>query len=406
AAAVLVASVQVNVDTGQTELVLTAREAGIAFGSASIVYVDDESSPWTTSVTMPKPGKNAGGWEDCGKDTMSSVRGTDNLTRQQAQELALRSVWRAYRIVLADPATRKPPFRVPGYPAPIVRRHQIILQAEKVDQVVPEQRKKVGKTKGLITDTPGIIPAFYNGYSRGAAPSVYGSVAKSIGNVLWGDGSDDAGNTDAESEVYVSFTVVPQENMIMFSAPVMARATVGEGFDRYQIPLLTLETAVIIEHADTSAPIRAEFDRDLGGAAGAEYQLREDVRVAYKTTYGDENKPTGTFKDDGDAAPRAEYYLEAMAERHGLDSGETRQYIGAVQIDPNGLIQQVSWSIGTGATTVASSNTEHDEFVMPYPARRRAENLPPHKVERDANMLDQIQRDAYGAFRVWGWRST
>lgn len=397
ASRLVIASTQVNPANGQTEIVLTAREAGIAFGSAAIELVAG-GSPWVVSVTMPKPGKVAGGWEDSPVPTFASVRATDRLTRQQAQELARRSVWRCYRITLADPATRKPPLRVPGYPGQIVRRHQIILQSEKVDQVVPEPRRPGGRTKGLITEAPGIMPAFYNGYARGQEATVYGSIARhGIGTVLWDDGGD---NTDAESRVYVSFSVVPQEQMIVFSAPVYTRAKVGEGFDRYQIPLLTLETAVIVEHADTSAPIRAEFDRDLGGAAGAEYQLRDDVRVAYKTTYSTGNTPTGTFKDDGDAEPRAEYYLDAMADRHGLDGGITQQFIGTQAIDPNGYIQQVSWTVGGGGpSTTASTNTEHDEFVMPYPARRRAENLPPHKVERDANLLDQLFRDTFGAWR-------
>jgi hypothetical protein len=190
--------------------------------------------------------------------------------------------------------------------------------------------------------------------------------------------------------------------MIVFAAPVYAREKAGEGFDRQRVPLLTLETAVVVEDADTSAPVRAEFDRFLGGAGGVEYQLRDDVRVAYKTTYGTENVPTGTFKDDGDAAPRAEYYLDALADKHGLDSGETRQYIGTHAIDPTGFIQQVTWSIGSGATTIASTNTEHEDFVMPYPARRRAENLPAHKVERDANLLDQYQRDTWRQALPWG----
>lgn len=398
ASALLVASTRVNPDNGQTELVLTGREAGVAFGSGQVTRPADGSSPWNVFVTLPTPGKTGGGWEDCGVGNFHGVRATDRLTRQQAQELARRTVWRCWRIVLADPATRKPPFKVPGYDKPIVRRHQILLQNEKVDQVVPEPRRPGGRTRGLITDAPGIIPAFYNGYARGAAPTVYGSIARSIGSVLWDDTAAD--NTDPESKVYVEFGINPAEQMVVFSAPVFARGSAAPGFERYRIPLLTLETAVVVEDADTSAPVRSEFERALGGAGGPEYQLRDDVRVAYKTTYGAGNTPTGTFKDDSDAGPRAEYYLEALEGKHGLDGGETRQYIGIVPIDPNGFIQQVSWSIGGGATTTASTNTEHDEFVLPYPARRRAENLPPHKVERDANLLDQYQRDT---LRATGW---
>jgi hypothetical protein len=39
---------------------------------------------------------------------------------------------------------------------------------------------------------------------------------------------------------------------------------------------------------------------------------------------------------------------------------------------------------------------------MPYPARRRAENLSAHKVERDANLLDQYQRDTWRQVLPWG----
>ena len=70
------------------------------------------------------------------------------------------------------------------------------------------------------------------------------------------------------------------------------------------------------------------------------------------------------------------YYLNA--ELRKLQNRQQRQlkYIGLVPINPNGLIQQVTWSVGpNGATTKCGLNTEYSIGQPRYETRRFFENF-------------------------------
>ena len=82
---------------------------------------------------------------------------------------------------------------------------------------------------------------------------------------------------------------------------------------------------------------------------------------------------------ESDPLFRAGYYLNGMLLKYQLSKSETVEYNGVVPIFCDGAIQQVSFSVGGGkpASTTASKNCEHSVRVLPYPARRRDENLRP-----------------------------
>jgi hypothetical protein len=339
-------------------------------------------------TVLPQTAPEVAAWQYCGPPDFSNVLPTDRFTKTQAMERARRSVYSYYRVVVADPATGKPPLKIPGYDKEIKRRQQIVLTDFKVERITPQPREVGGSNSSNPApefDGRGILPDFYDGVERSARAEVYGSVARSLGSVLW-DNKGDL-NTDPTSKVYVGFRADPTRQLIVFDTPVYAKDPVG-GERRFAKPRLVLEAAVYVRDEDTGAFSRYEKTRDLGGRGAPVWQVCEDVRVGVVGQYDQShNRTGGVFQDFKEAEERADFYLDRMAEHYELVTGETRRYIGIYAIDPDGKIQNVSWTIGgAGPTTVASTNSEHDPGTLPYNARVRVENLPPNVSAAVANV--------------------
>jgi hypothetical protein len=381
-----------------TTLTLTGRDGSKEFGVVAGVIGGVGGDTWlavTTQEALPPNGKS---WQYCKPPNFGAVRPTDRLSYAEAVTLARQHVWRTYRVRNVRPDRPDKPLKLP-YLGEIKRRQQLLLQPEKVDQVRPLPRDKAGRDKGLVPKDPradpgfatkmgGILPDFYDGYSRDQPAEVFGSVSKQIGTVFWT--VDGELNTARDQKVYVPFTIDAQSQLVVFAEPVFRVKVTGDDI-LVEEPHLVLETAVIVLHEETGEPLRWTGEQlVLGGAGGVEWHRREDVAVSIIGEYGEDNSLTGfSYEGRDDARARAGHYLKALARRHLLTGGETRQYIGCLPIDPGGYVQQVTWSFGgSGATTTASANSEHDPWVPDYPARRRAENLPPDKAAAAANRLE------------------
>lgn len=372
-------------------LTLTGREEGKLWGTAEIRDpLIPANAEWVGAGQIPIAGQLVGGWNYCGPPNYAAAKETARLAFDQARELARKSVFRYYRIRNVDPATARGVLDIPEF-GKITRRHQIVLLPGKVDQVTPAPRDPRGGDKSRTTGRgAGILPEFYDGYSRDQGPDCYGSVSRLIGSVLWSDGS--RGNTLLSDKVRVPFSIVSEKHMIVFAAPVYTRPSVGPVGERYEPSSLRLETAFYIMDAKTSSLTRPEFTRDIGGTGADEWQIRDDIEVAYVGTYDPDHpgKMTSYRKEAPDSKDRAKYYLDAMAAKWELKGGQARTYIGVYPIDPDGLTQQVSWTVGGGGpSTTASANSEHDANVPPYYVRRRNENLSPDAQAILANMIDR-----------------
>jgi hypothetical protein len=127
-----------------------------------------------------------------------------------------------------------------------------------------------------------------------------------------------------------------------------------------------------------------------GGTGPTQWVHRDDVQVGVIGVYAEKDKfLQHEFADVADAKSRIGYYLRGQALNYRLKGGETRQYVGIIPHDPDGYTQQVSLIVGeSGATTIVSANTEHNPVIPPYPARRRAESLPPNKAAAAANKAE------------------
>lgn len=371
-------------------LTITGRQVGQAFG-VTAYDVPSQADFFAEVTQLPTDPKLGGSWESCPPPTFYGVVATDELSVNQATDLARQSVFRCYRIKNVSAYLKKPPLTIPAY-GPIKRRQQIVLQQTKTQMLVPQARLNGGVVKGgAVVQGAGIILDTYDGYSRDQKAVVYGSISKLIGTVLW-DGSNDL-NTAETDRVFVNFTIDPVHQLVIFDDYVYKATPAGGANSLVAFPELVLETGCYIEDAETGQVARFTQSDALGGPAPVEWSVREDLQLGVVGTYTTAHALTGyTFVDEADAKARSRYYLDGMKRKYQLPVGETRQYVGVWPIDPDGLIQQVSLSVGSaGPTTVASTNTEHSSVIPTYPTRRRAENLPANNAAAIANMIESVR---------------
>ena len=151
-----------------------------------------------------------------------------------------------------------------------------------------------------------------------------------------------------------------------------------------------LETGCLVADSDTGVIQRGEWQLPLGGTAPIQWSIHQDIPTEIVNEYSLSHELMATrCVSESDAIPRVQYYLNGMAVAHKTIPGETRQYIGLYPIELNGVIQQVTWSLGgSGPTTTASANGEHSTMIPAYPARRRRENLDADAEAARANIAD------------------
>lgn len=365
-----------------------------------------EELSYLAQMTRAATNPLLGSWARSVPPRFPTVQPTERLSFVEAQQKAIKSVFKWFRIVNREPSEvgklDKPgkPITLPLF-GPLVRRQQVILQNSKVEQVKPKPRVPgaIDKNNPLAAANPGIpgqgvLPEFYNGYSRDQANTVTGSVWRGVGSVNWTAAvmfaPGNSFNTDPGDKVFADFTVNPEEQLVMFSEPVWRFVDAG-GFPETWAPELILEAGCFVLDATTGAPLRYEETlRVPGGVAPTEWVYREDVTVGVYGVYDEKNRLEGwNFDGAADAKGRAGYYLRGAAARYKLTGSDTRTYPAIVVHEPDGYTQQITWSVGGGATTVISANTEHNPAVPTYPARRRAENLPPDKAAAAVNMVER-----------------
>lgn len=344
-----------------------------------------------TQLLKQEAGLGQKGWEDCeprANGGFGNVRATDRLTYEQALALAEKSVFRCYQVSNVD-ASGAGAIQVPGY-GPLVRRQQIMLQDTQVDQIEPA----AGDDRLQIDTNDPNIPAglqnfmanFYNGYSRDKAAVVYGSYYPADDRIIFVNrGNQD--NTPEVDPVVVPFSVDPIWQVITFSDYVYKL----DG-GKVKQPRLTLQTAINVRNATTNQIECYVEVRPLLGQktfTNPKYAHHPDVQLNVSSRYTDDHRIAAAVPLEADPFLRADYYLKGLAAQYQLSGAQIIEYNGVKFVNLDGAIQQVTWNVGgDGAYTVASKNTEHDVWVPTYPARRRAEFLPPAAggVAQRANM--------------------
>jgi len=253
-------------------------------------------------------------------------------------DLALKSVWRWYRIKhevssskLLFPKTAQP--------------------LKSIDQLLPlnDFQAEVGKSA--------------TGRLKYKKAVVQGVLALDKGMLV-------VGNTPSTYVYSKPFTIDAQRGLVFFSEPLfkLNSANKTDAADLY------LTTSFSLRVPATNPPIRHTREKELPGPkrdAGAEIIRRPEIVRRVVARYSD-LKVSGIFLNDAEFEKEADHHLEAAAKQFEVQSSADLTYAGIVPIELDGAIQQVTWSVGLGgATTRASRNAEHSDYVPPYPDRLR-----------------------------------
>lgn len=149
---------------------------------------------------------------------------------------------------------------------------------------------------------------------------------------------------------------------------------------QFRLADVYLKTSVRVRRADTwqFVPSAWSFRVAAPDAYGERpLVLRQpnlvSVAVVRRSTQGG-FRLQGVKTNAADTRAAAEATARAEAARHQTVETASRTYAGILTVDPDGGIEQVTWSVGGGPPmTTVSVNTEHAVWLPPYPERRRNE---------------------------------
>jgi hypothetical protein len=311
--------------------------------------------------------KPANGWERDNPHFWQNVRATARLTKPEAIRLAQQHVYRTFRVKMVDAQTGKVPGpTVPGY-GRVNEREQIVL--------LPEQYQDVN-ARGSRYSLP---------------PDVFGSINVSASPDLIASGTAlTNGNTGEDTPLKLRPQIDTEHGLVTFDRLMYRRV------DRANAaPVLRLRTSFQIRSV-----VGRQFNRlflsaalpGVGFATGcpSEAVYRPDLIYMIETSRRPSTWAIQRVRNNGaDVLPAANYYLNAAVAKYDPKVRYDREYAGVVPISPDGLIHQVTWTVGNGApaTTRVSVNGEHATYLPSYPEKRRVRDLTralSAKEQRDA----------------------
>lgn len=286
----------------------------------------------------------SGGWAEQHPELLSGV------TSQQDRETALRTVFRWYRIQSTAESIAPGTWTIPGLPAGKVKHSWQVLPLESAR--VKEQPDAEGARSPL--------PATVEGLYWSDAPDY--EIPNAVGSGLVG------------RPVRLSFSVDIARGIVMFSEPIYSLTDTQQT----EPAELYLTIGHSVKDEKTRQFERFTQERKLPGRrynTGPRVIRRDDLARTVEGVYTSSPKTATTVTtNDTELKREADYYLDAAtAEYRGTETNQIT-YAGIEAIEPDGAIQQVSWSVGeAGATTTASRNTESSLVVPSYAERRRQE---------------------------------
>lgn len=259
------------------------------------------------------------------------------------RDLAKRTVWRWYRVKCSTTA----PLTVNGYDGGDIKY---------LDRILPLEDKQVQKVTR-------------NDKTVRLEAQVYGNHGTRDG--LWE-------NNPVGTQFKKPFTILGDKGIVEFSEPCYRWN--GTAADRYKtVATMWLRTAFNIKDSDTNAPVRYVKELEVPGAkwdTGPKILLHDEIVQTVKPVYNTSGNLTSIEYNWDDILKEIDYALKAALFQYQTTSQREVGYAGLVRIDPDGCIQQVSWSVGmSGATTRASLNTEFSSVVPTYEVRRIWESL-------------------------------
>jgi len=325
------------------------------------------------SYTPPK------GWANEVPDYFPGVTSDRDGFGNVPRDFARRTVWRWYQIRVDINNDGSEPFTVPDYGPDI-------LPVEDVKQLLP------------LEDMQVLTAVNSDGVERSLPAVVYG---------VFFTGDIRVGNTPLGTIYYKGFSVDTERGIVQFADPVYALFS-----DTTKQPAeITLRTACSVRTFDTFswARYRVQYfaDGKLVKLGPADIPQRGPLDTGPRVLAHDEiiYQVTGLYDQFGsgglsgfrsnqkDVLTEVNYYLSAVGEEYNVKLPQEITYAGIRNdIDLDGAIQQITWTVGPAfATTRVSRNDEHDPYVAPYRARRIQEELHAEKVKQLKELADHIR---------------
>lgn len=289
--------------------------------------------------------KPANGWEAEDPKVFSRV------AAGKSRELALGTVYRWYQV--AETAG----LNVPGYPT-------TGRDVGPVNTTVAD-RKLVLAIEDVLVEADEV-----NGVPQPKPAQVYGR--------FW-DGGHGYVNYPARSLYKGAYSINREQGVVQFADRVVIAEEIAASSFRFVRAELTLRCAVSVRDDESLAWDRFTRKMDLDGpkfGTGPRLLPHEEIVLNVWPTYSADNRPVRIRHNRIEVIRECRYYLDRAQQEYQQSRPLERVYAGLSPINPDGAIQQVTWSVGPGgATTRASWNDEHSVTTPSYAERRAWERL-------------------------------
>ena len=332
--------------------------------------------------------KPVGGW---GKQTLFF----SGVQFDQARALALRDVFRLYRIKDMSSPSPQPIITLPDAPGSIQTPFIPVGQVPGGGMVAPQQQPAQGTytvnylrdilplEKGLVQTGPDA-----NGIRRRKPEAVYGEYY--VGNVAL-EAPRNSDKINANWLYRGQFTVEHDLGLVRFADQITrwdAAAKEFAGADVY------LECSFNVRATDTFTPMRWGYalPTNVTNGYGVEIVRREElIWERYEKYVADTFSSWEQKTYQNELNTQSNYYAAGRLAQYVTQAGASGRYVGLQSISPDGAISQVSWEItGSGCYTSASRLYEPSPYVPPYKERRTNDML---RVQRRADKNQLKRRD-------------
>lgn len=297
------------------------------------------------------------------REIAAGVINKDAKTDLAVRALARESVYRYYRIKLCSPMDGNKPLTVEG-----------IGQVQHLDQILLENGIMDPTRKA---NTVSILP-----------PQMYGS--------YYAGGTAGGRNTAQDEAILTPFsidaarrlvvfdrlvgrvntttTVIPNINYAADAKDKIENTYVPAGSHRPSLPVMVvsarfrLPTTNDILTAFRTRKIRNGDMEQIITPQGLRRVVTRDYEIG---TW----KISAEFTNDEQFVAEADYHIAGILRQYEQPASENMTFPGLLPIDPDGLMHQISWSVGGGSpiATSVSISGEHSTVIDPYPIRRRTE---------------------------------
>jgi hypothetical protein len=270
-------------------------------------------------------------------------------TTIQAAELASRYVYRAFRLKVSVDE----PIELDDFPVelggPIEHRRRIVLAGQVFTPIKD--------ASGQFITKPGWAAA--NCYSHYL---VRGKLE----------------NHEPRARLDIPFSVDPDRGLVIFARPIFRMASQNPW--EIEAADLRVFTSFRIRSVDDFSFLGTSQSQTFGQGGGQQPESLSHpelvtVWMADRTSVTQELQ--NMYTNEPDVLDGLDYYLDKSREKYEVGQSTTRTYAGIFPIDPDGGIQQITWTVGGGspAMTTVSVNCEHAHWLPPFAQKRRFEKL-------------------------------